>query len=514
MALDKAIYKPSKWGDEFHALDTHEALGAGAAGPGKSWVLLMDPIEQLMVETARMMGKPELVGAAPGTPAWQALMSNRLRPGGSMGWALHLRRTHKMLQQTMVRAQKVFNAIEPGVRYESGTQTYIFSSGFRYQFGHCQHSDDWDIYMSNEYTHIGFDELVQFEEEQYSQIITRLRTSDPILERMLKIRAASNPLQRRRKDENFHVSNPNWVREYFVEPAPQGRVIIKRVEVDHKTDEEVIRTRIYLPATIDDNPDPRFVKQYKATLMHAKPHIRKALLYGDWYVSAGSFYGDEWDKAIHTCKPFNIPPDWPVFRSMDWGYKKPGCVHWWALDEDDNLFCIRELTFKKKTATWVAKRIREIEQDMGWWGYEDSKLTGPADTQLWEKRGEDAKSKAEEMADQGVSWVHADKRSRQSNAERLAERLEDHDDYQTIPGIVFFETCIMAIRTIPAIQTDPNDVETPLDGGEDHWHDSTCYACAYASHGREGIPAPEEDDDFDDDPFDDVPRGQYGYGAH
>lgn len=508
------MYTPSEWGAEFHALTTNEALGAGAAGPGKSFVLLMDPMHQLTVENARVSRDPTLIGAEPGSTEWEAIIKNPLSPGHSLGWALHLRRTNPMLQQTMVRAKRVFGAMDAGLRFDSDTKTYIFSCGFRYQFGHCQHSDDWDIYMSNEYTHISFDELVQFEEEQYSQIITRLRTSDPVLEGMLKVRAMSNPLMRRTKAENFHVSNPHWVREYFVEPAPEGRVVVRKTAYDPSTEEEVFRTRIYLPATIDDNPDKRFVKQYKATLLHAKKHIRKALLYGDWYVSAGSFYGDEWDANIHTCNPFRIPPDWPVFRSMDWGFKKPGCIHWWAMDPDGNLYCIKEFTFRLKDAKWVARKVKEIEKGMGLWGGSGSKLTGPADTQLWEKRGESGSSKAEEMAELGVSWVFADKRSRQRNAERISARLEDHENYTTTPGIVFFKSCIMAIRTMPAIQTNPDNVEEPQDGGEDHWHDSVGYACAFASHGRDGIPVPRDDDELEDGYSDDEDRGTYGYGQH
>lgn len=460
-----------------------------------------------------MHRQPARAGAKPDTAAWSAIEENPIRPGHSMGWALHLRRTNPMLQQTLVRAKKVFSAMDPGLKFDTDSKTYVFSCGFRYQFGHCQHSDDWDIYMSNEYSHIAFDELVQFEEEQYSQIITRLRTSDPLLEGLLKVRAMSNPLMRKQRGEKFHISNPHWVREYFVEPAPEGRVVIEKSEVDPQTDEEVLRTRIYLPATIDDNPDKMFVKQYKATLLHAKPHIRKALLYGDWYVSAGSYYGDEWDVAIHTCRPFSIPPDWPVFRSMDWGFKKHGCVHWWALDEDDNMFCIKELSFRMKSSKWVAQKIKEIEQDMGVWGSYGSKITGPADTQLWEKRGESGKSKAEEMTDIGVGWVGADKRSRQSNAERVSERLESHGRHTSSPGLVFFTTCVMAIRTLPAIQTNPDNVEEPADGGEDHWHDSVCYGVAYASRGRIAIPMVRDDDSWDDGTDENVDRGRDGYGG-
>jgi hypothetical protein len=201
---------------------------------------------------------------------------------------------------------------------------------------------------------------------------------------------------------------------------------------------------------------------------------------------------------------------------MDWGYKKPGCIHWWALDEDDNMFCIKELTFRLKTASWVAEKIKEVETGLKLWKHGASLITGPADTQLWEKRGESGQSKVEEMAALGVTWQFADKRSRQSNAERVSARLEDHENYTTVPGLIFFTTCVMAIRTLPAIQTNPDNVEEPQDGGEDHWHDSICYAAAFASHGRAGIPCFSEAEDYDDDIEDDEneTRGTYGYGQH
>ena len=48
------------------------------------------------------------------------------------------------------------------------------------------------------------------------------------------------------------------------------------------------------------------------------------------------------------------------------------------------------------------------------------------DTQLWEERGDSAKRKVDVFNDAGVPWVHADKKSRRDNAERLLKRLKDH----------------------------------------------------------------------------------------
>jgi hypothetical protein len=494
-------YTPSKWGATFHSLTTSEALGAGAAGPGKSLVLLMDPIYQVKAEHKRC----QLPKNHPHHIEWKQ----------SVGWALHLRRTLPMLEQTIARSRRIFTSIDKNATYDASRYIWTFSSGYRIQFGHCRDTNDHDNYMSNEYTHIAFDELVQFDEEQYEQISGRLRTGDPLLRPMMKVRAMSNPMSR---DEGLDVKvkNPHWVRERFVDPAPQGGVIFRK-KIKLRSGETVEKTRIYLRATLYDNPDPDFIRDYEATLRDKPKHIQQALLFGDWYITVGSFYADVWNPQLHVCKPFKIPDNWPQFRMMDWGYKKPGCVLWGALDEDDNLFIHRELTFQNKTATEVALEVKEVEKKLGLWDDKNDRslVTGPADTQLWEERGNSGVSKAQEFSAEGITWTKADKKSRKRNAERIMARLKDHRNGTTTPGLVFFSNCKQIIRTLPAIPADKDDPECPADGGDDHWHDALGYGCSTASRGRLGISHKTDHDDDDDDEDDEpVPsRGRYGYGS-
>lgn len=502
--MSEYAYKPSEWGNIYHNVEVDELLGAGAAGPGKTEVLLNDANFQIFSEHERC----EKRGDHPFPLQW----------GQSVGWALHLRRTVPQLQQTIVRSHRIFPRIDPKAVWMASENTWRFASGYRYQFGHCKDPDDWENYYSNEYTWLGFDELVQFLEEQYDQIGTRLRTSDPVLMRMLKRRAMSNPIIKRMKNEQFMVRDPLWVRRRFVDPAPEGKTKLKR-RIVLEDGSEVWRTRMYLPATLWDNPNKQFVKNYEITLQEQKPHIRQALLYGNWYSRADAFYGDVWDPSIHICSPFRIPDDWPRFRSMDWGYKTPGCIHWFAMDGDGNLYCYRELTFKEKTDVEVAKMVREIEFGMGLWHQKRSMLSGPADTQLWEEKGESGRTKAMAMAQNGVYWLKADKKSRQHNAEHLTSRLKDHNNKKTTPGLVIFNTCRDLLRTLPMIGTMEGNTECPDDGGEDHWHDSLLYAVAYASRGRVGVPKnarrkePWELEDDEDKVVKDKRRGQLGYGA-
>jgi hypothetical protein len=198
---------------------------------------------------------------------------------------------------------------------------------------------------------------------------------------------------------------------------------------------------------------------------------------------------------------------------MDWGYKSPGTVGWYAMDPDGNLFKHREFNFKGLNARECALEVKKIEEKMGLWQKGRSRISGPADNQLWENRGDVGRSKAAEMAAVGVGWVKADKKSRQRNAERIVERFKDHQRGTTIPGLVVFSSCVMTIRTLPMIATSPVNPEEPQDGGQDHWLDETGYACAHASNGRSGLSMISDDDDeFEPDADYEEDRGQLGYG--
>lgn len=486
-------YSPSLWQKEFHALDQDEALGGGSAGPGKSLALLMDPMEQVVVEHERCR-------------------SGEVKWGESIGWAMHMRREFPRLAQTIARSKLLFPQVDPEARwYEQGvhSHTWIFRSGFRYQFGHLKDNDSFLNYRSAEFTHLGIDEIGEIDSKDvYDEMVLRVRSTDPVLSKMLKVRATSNPCA-------------NWVREYFVEPANEGRKVLrKKIRLEDGSD--VFRTRIFLPARLSDNPNAEFRRQYETSLRDRPAHIRRALLEGDWYVVPGAFFAEEWDASRVVIKPFKIPSNWRRFRSGDWGFKKACVILWWAVSPEGELVCYRERTFngpKSRTRMYadeVAEAIKEVEEEAGEWNRmrNQSRLTGPMDTQLWEERGRKGPCMADDMAKVGVGWTRATK-GRRMAAMQLIRRLKQRG-YMERPGIMFFDTCQNCIRTIPALPTDNSEEangEVPLKGGPDHWYDAVSYACAAnfaAAEPGERIGA--DDDDYDD-PAPTASRGQYGYGG-
>ncbi len=450
-----------------------------------SMVLLADPLEQVWVEHIRCLQDEKAIPPSFPADIKRAIVNNPLRWGYSEGWALHLRRTLTRLGETVERAHRMFPLIDPDVDWNEKNHIFTFSSGFKYQFGHCKDKNDHTNYLGQQYSWVGFDELIEFLEQQYHAICARCRSGDQVLMKMLKRRAMSNPKLSDAKGESIQVDDPMWVRRYFVDPAPEGNKILRR-KITLKDGSVANWDKLFLPATLYDNPDKDFVRQYEIELRSRPKHIQDAYLHGKWDSVVGSYFEHSYNPDIHRCRPFKIPQSWPIFRSCDWGYVSEGCVGYYALDPtNDTLFKFWECVFKrKKVAEVVSTIIKPFEQANKLWSpFKGSLIYGPADTQIWEERGESALSKYQEFVQNGVDWCYADKRSREDNAQRVHERLTAHENFSRPPKLIFFDNCKQSYQVLSAMQTDPHKPTEPMKGGFDHPYDETSYACAYI-HGR------------------------------
>lgn len=454
-----------------------------------------------------------MLGKAPeGYPEWvqELCVKHPIRKGESEGHALHLRRSMPQLQETIDRALRMFPKFDPvcGTSYGYSKELHRFTmqSGFKFTFGHCREDNSHEDYLSKQYTHLSLDEAYQFKANQYEELDGRVRSADPVLSKMLRTRLMSNPA-------------PGWLKDRFVSPEPGGNQILRYKVVDPETGETHYKTRLFLPARLDDNPDKAFVRQYKIKLLSKPAHMRARYLYGDWNSMEGGYFEDDYNPAVHVIEPFKIPRDWPKFRSMDWGFKAPGTIGWYALDPDENLYKFYEFNFRLMKDVDVAERVIEIEKQFGFWDkiQRKSRLMGPADTQLWEERGDSGKSKAAVFADKGIYWQPADKASIQRNAERVTARLRDYDQDRP-PGLMIFRNCRKTQEMFAGIgvhDTDSTipDKKSPLK----HWFDETGYACAHASRGRGSISMEEHVYDRREREEDDEERvysggSGYGYG--
>jgi len=456
------LYKPSDVQAEGHACPARVILYGGTAGCGKTLFLRRDPVvTQLCGEIDRFV------------------MARRAgQTFKSVGWALHLRRNRTMLEQTILDMLDFSKKMDPGCEWNSQSKILTHTCGYRMQFGHMQYEEDYRQYDTNEYTHIAMDEAVQFLFIQYTMLRLRIRTADPILRAKRRMVLASNP---------DSPAEGVWVKENFVDPAPHGRTMLRETVRLFDGSQETY-TRMYIPAFITDNPDKAYARAYEADLRTLPYHIQQARLYANWNVVAGAFFEYEFRPDVHIVAPFKIPSYMTRFRVLDWGYKTAAVCKWYAVTEDDDLICYREVTWNYKVADedrkdcqLVAMEIRNIEKRAGEWDEVEncSKLTGPADTQICEKRGNVGPTIEERMAEEGVYWIKCSK-DRFAATQELLRRLKDiPKPGKGRPGITWFNTCVHTARTIPMIKVDPADAEVPLKGGDDHWLDCDFYAVLY-----------------------------------
>lgn len=220
----------------FLLLTNREALFGGAAGGGKSDALLMAALQYVDV------------------PGYAALLLRRSFAQLVQADAL-IPRAHEWLQGT-------------DARWNEQKHVWTFPSGAVLKFGHLQHENDKYDYQGSAWQFVGFDELTQYSETQYTYLISRTRRLEGA-NVSIRIRASANP----------GGEGHEWVKRRFI---TEGRA----------------RGRVFIPSKLHDNPSLDR-EDYLKSLAELDPVTRAQLLDGNWDVrQKGSLFKREWFKVI------------------------------------------------------------------------------------------------------------------------------------------------------------------------------------------------------------------------
>ena len=430
------IFKPNTGPQtEFLAAPEREVLYGGAAGGGKSYGLLADPLRYFSV--------PEFNG-------------------------LILRRTNDELRELVWKSQELYPKAYPGAKWAEKKSQWTFPSGAKLWMTYLERDEDVLRYQGQAFSYIGVDELTQYATPfSWQYLRSRLRTTNPDLPVFL--RATSNP----------GGPGHQWVKKAFVDPAPAGRAFdatdiesgeVLRYPETHEKAGQALFQRRFIPATLRDNPYLFKDGTYEANLLSLPEMQRRQLLDGDWAVADGAAFG-EFRQLTHVCEPFEIPHEWRRFRSADFGYSSYSAVHWFAIDPSyETLYVYRELYLSKHTGRDLSKAV--LNAEIG-----DNIQYGILDSSCWHQRGNIGPSIAEEMIAEGTRWRPSDRSSgaRVAGKNRLHELLKV-DEETGPPGIVFFNNCRQIIADIPVIPSDPkgtDDIDPRY--ASDHAYDSIRY---------------------------------------
>ena len=433
----EVVFAPNKGPQtEFLAASEREVLYGGAAGGGKSFGLLADPM--------RYFSNPNFNG-------------------------LILRRTNDELRELIWKSQELYPKAFQGAKWAEKKSQWTFPSGAKLWLTYLERDQDVLRYQGQAFSYVAFDELTQYPTPfAWNYMRSRLRTTDPTLP--IYMRATTNP----------GGSGHGWVKRTFIDPAPaNSKFIAKDIETgedmvypdSHEKAGEPLFYRRFIPASLKDNPYLMDGGQYEANLLSLPEMQRRQLLEGDWAVADGAAFS-EFRSKVHVIEPYEIPTDWRRFRSCDYGYSSYSAVHWFAIDPSYNtLVCYRELYLSKHTGRDLARAVLEAEGS-------DRVDYGVLDSSCWHQRGQLGPSIAEEMISQGTRWRPSDRTNgaRVAGKNRLHEVLKVDED-TGLPGIQFFNTCRQIIADLPVIPADPrgsDDIDPRY--ASDHAYDSVRYA--------------------------------------
>ena len=410
---EKIVFRPNEGPQtEFLAAGETDVLYGGAAGGGKSYAMLVDPLRYAHKAAHR---------------------------------ALILRRSMPELRELIDKSRELYPRAFPGCKYREVEKLWTFPSGAKIEFGFLERDADVYRYQGQAYSWIGFDEIThQATEFGWNYLASRLRTTDP--EIIPYMRCTANP----------GGVGAHWVKKRYIDPAPPNRGFQGADGI----------TRKFIPARLDDNPYLATDGRYEQMLKSLPDVQRKQLLEGNWDVAEGAAF-TEFSPPVHVVTPFEIPLHWQRVKGIDYGYASESCCVWGAVDPSDGTLIIyRELYRKGMTGEELAMMLTNMEVE------DPMSISGVLDTACWSRTGHTGPTIAEALIRAGHKLRPADK-NRIAGKIQIHEYLKLQQSGR--PRLQIFNTCpnlIRELQSIPLDKSNPEDVDTHA---SDHAYDALRY---------------------------------------
>ena len=397
---------------DFLAAGEKDVLYGGAAGGGKSYAMLIDPLRYAHKKAHR---------------------------------ALILRRSMPELREMIDKSRELYPLAFQGAKFREVEKLWNFPSGAKVEFGFLERDADVYRYQGQAYSWIGFDEITHLPTEfSWNYLASRLRTTDPEIQTYL--RCTANP----------GGVGSQWVKKRYIEPAEHNTGFTGNDGL----------TRKFIPAKLADNPYLAEDGIYEQMLKSLPPIQRRQLLEGNWDVAEGAAFV-EFDTQVHVIPPFELPIGWERVKGIDYGYAAESCCLWGIIDiNDGTLIIYRELYRKGLTGEELGSIITNMELE------DPFAVSGVLDGAAWAKTGSTGPTVGEALLKEGHKLRRADKNRVQGKIQ-IHEFLKIKENGR--PKLQIFNTCpnlIRELQSIPLSKTNPEDVDTHA---SDHAYDALRY---------------------------------------
>ena len=412
-AQEEVIFKANQGPQEdFLAAAETDVLYGGAAGGGKSYAMLVDPLRY----------------------------AHRAAHRG-----LILRRSMPELRELIDKSRELYPKAFPGCKYKEVEKLWNFPSGAKIEFGFLERDADVYRYQGQAYSWIGFDEITHLPTEfSWNYLASRLRTTDATI--IPYMRCTANP----------GGVGSTWVKKRYIDPNIP----------DTSFEGSDGLTRKFIPARLQDNPYLAKDGRYEKMLQALPPTQRQQLLEGNWDVAEGAAF-TEFETVSHIITPFEIPIHWERVKGIDYGYASESACVWGAVDPSDGTLIIyRELYRKGLLGTELGDMLTNMEME------DPFSVPGVLDTSCWSRTGTTGPTVGETLQRAGHKLRRADKNRIQGKIQ-IHEYLKIKQSGR--PRLQIFNTCpnlIRELQSIPLDKSNPEDVNTHA---PDHAYDALRY---------------------------------------
>jgi len=380
---------------------------------------------------------------------------------------LCIRRNHSDLRNWIDRAVELF----PNARVSGKPTVFTFPKGGKIYTGHLKDQNAYSQFQGWEIHRLLIEEVGQIPDElSYLKLLSSVRSTCDV------------------KPQAFLTANPG---------GPGHQWLKKRFKIGKNESNKAFRDpisgrkRVFIPATVEDNPtladaDPAYVK-----FLDSLPEpMRSSWRYGDWDVFAGQYFS-EWEPSKHLIEKkdaknlgfFNRANH--RYIGIDWGYSAPFSAIWVEVTPKGRVLCYRELYGTERHPMEWGELIAKHSQG-------ENITMSLGDPSMWTRNPMSwRKPEAPMYADQSIANalmgfgdsplvpnLNPANNDRVNGWRNIAQKM--HWDDKNDPNFYILKgSCPNLTRTIPDMIFDekrPEDLDTTL---EDHAVDALRYALTH-----------------------------------
>jgi len=378
---------------------------------------------------------------------------------------LVLRKNADDLNDWLDRASHMYKRY--GARVLGQPARIEFPGGAIFRTGHLKDRKSYEKYLGHEYQRILIEELTQIPREiYYLQIMGSCRSTIPEI-----------------RPQMFNTTNPGgvghiWVKERFIDIGEWGKPHYFHYDVQGK---RYKLGRVFIHATLDDNPiiqdiDPQYIVILEA-LKDKDPDLYEAWRHGNWNIFAGQFF-KTYKREYHIVDHFEPKKELIKYSGCDWGMSSPFCFLAGAFEKVEYIDSTN-LEEHKFNRVWVYRELYDNEKQPHEWAeiikksvnldeFKDNR----ADPKMFHRLDDGSRSIASQFKEKDVTLLAA-------NNDRVAGWVVVKNWLSIapdgLPYMMFSDSCVNLIRTLPGMVKDENNSEDLDTDTEDHAVDALRY---------------------------------------